>query len=375
MFHLSRCLWLLFSYDFYGSRKIISWETARWNHIDRFGSDWQQPRYSQKSNLARISQGDSTGMYSPTENKDVGSYASSVNADDPSYFRNWRSLVNAQLEMHLPAPNEPTQLVRSAMNYAVKGGHRWRPILLISAYEGLTAKSGLDVIDAACAIELIHCCTIILDDLPCIDDNAILRRGRPSCHTIYGEAITIYASHLLYALAERLSYENATRLQVDGKSVWYHLAELRQRLVEVQLLEINLNQKAILPSDDALMKFYELKSSPFVSAAWLAATLGNVEETERENLIEYAGYLGMAYQLADDILDVQGEPSMMGKPAGKDRDKVNYITQTGINHSKQLMRQFLTGGERMLNVISGDTTALHELMRQIIGPVLHPNFV
>src|SRR5260221_8547715 len=115
-----------------------------------------------------------------------------------------------------------------------------------TAYEMSTNRDGSDVVDAACAIELVHCCTLIVDDLPCVD-NAAVRRSQPTCHNIYGEAVTIYASHLLYSIAERLSYENAISLGVSGQEAWYHLIDLRKRLIESQESEINFCNRQISP--------------------------------------------------------------------------------------------------------------------------------
>src|SRR6266849_4044173 len=197
------------------------------------------------------------------------------------YFQFWRNLIDAQLQDLLPNRSEPTQLVNSAMNYAVSCGHRWRPMILIAAYELGTGRKGLDVLDAACAVELVHSCTIIVDDLPCVD-SAGFRRGRPTCHKIYGEAATLYASHLLYAKAERLAYETAKRLGIDGEAVWYYLAETRERLVDAQVQEINLNQGAVKATLDSLERLYELKSYPFILAGWLGSVLGNLELERRQ---------------------------------------------------------------------------------------------
>jgi geranylgeranyl pyrophosphate synthase len=187
---------------------------------------------------------------------------------------------------------------------------------------------------------------------------------------IYGEAVTIYASHLLYALAERISYENAIRLGVSAKSIWHHLAELRERLVETQVIEINLRLGTVPPNDDILTKFYELRNSTFATSAWLAATLGNVEVLTRERLANYAMYLGMAYLLADDIADVQGEASEMGKAVRMDQDKVNFVSQFGINHSKELARMFINKAQKSLDLIPSDTTVLSNLIYRIIEPSL-----
>src|SRR5713101_7609360 len=116
------------------------------------------------------------------------------------YFQFWRNLIDAQLQEQVPKPADALHIANSAMNYAVTRGHRWRPLILTAAYEQSTGRKGLDILDAACAVELIHSCTIIVDDLPCVD-SADFRRGHATCHKMYGEAVTLYASHLLYAKA------------------------------------------------------------------------------------------------------------------------------------------------------------------------------
>lgn len=113
-------------------------------------------------------------------------------------FQNWQGVIEARLQELVPTPADSSQRVFAAMNYAVQGGHRWRPLFLILAYEEVGDRDGLEVIDAACAVELIHCCAIILDDLPFVDNNTSLRRGKQPCHLVYGQAETVYASHLLF---------------------------------------------------------------------------------------------------------------------------------------------------------------------------------
>lgn len=296
-------------------------------------------------------------------------------AGQDEYFYGWRKSINEELQTQIPEPESPAQLIRSAMRYAVIGGHRWRPLLLISTYEATTPSGGSAVLHAACAIELIHCCTIIIDDLPCVDDNTDLRRGMPPCHAVYGDAVTIYASHLLYAEAERLAGENAARLKADEKSFRNHLATLRERLVAVQELELNLSRGVLAPTDAALLKFYELKSSPFTSAVWMACTLAGLRGHVFESLLAYAKNLGMAYQLTDDILDAEGEPSIMGKPVGKDRAKINYVTQRGVTYAKELARHFQCEAEKALSMVPGDVEMLRALLLNLIKPVLKPMII
>jgi geranylgeranyl pyrophosphate synthase len=277
----------------------------------------------------------------------------------------WQEIVDERLQTHVPPPEKTTELVRSAMHYAVEHGHRWRPILLICIYETISRRDYSEVLDSACAVELIHCCTIILDDLPFVD-NASLRRGAPSCHVKYGEATTVYASHLLFALAERLCYGNATRITADEGLIRDHLYQLRERLIESQDLETNLNSHAIKAEEATLTKLYKLKSSPFLSSAWLAAVLANSEATERETLSRYGMYLGMAYQVNDDITDISGEPSEIGKPIGMDRGKVNFVTLLGLDVAKKMVQQLLSKANNMLDLLDYDTSALRELSSLIV---------
>jgi geranylgeranyl pyrophosphate synthase len=286
--------------------------------------------------------------------------------ENDACFRHWKGLVNERVLTHVPEPVDNNQLVRGAMRYAVVGGHRWRPILLMASYN-LTGKDVSDVLDAACAVEVIHACTLMLDDLPSVD-NSPLRRGVPSCHSVYGEAVTVYASHLLYALAERLCCDNALSLGVGEKSLRAHLAELRERLIEAQVIEINLARGAVPADESALGDFYKFKGSPFVSAAWLAAILGDADDPTRARLTEYASHLGVAYQLADDIADVEGDASRIGKPVGMDRGKINLVTLLGVERSRELARASLSKAGASLDLMAGDTSVLRNLARRIVGP-------
>lgn len=289
--------------------------------------------------------------------------------DHEAYFRLWKDRVNAELVIHVPAKNPATHLVSSAMRYAVQEGNRWRPLLLISAYELSTGRAPSEVLPSACAIELVHCCTLMLDDLPFVD-NAVLRRGGPACHVVFGEAATVYASHLLFSLAERIARENATTLGVSEEPVWDHLIKLREQLVAAQEIEINLTRGNLLPDEDIFARFYKMKCSPFISATWLAATLGGIELTTREALTQYAMYLGMAYQLADDIADVEGEPSEMGKSTGMDENKVNLVSAFGVNQAKERALLFVSKAKESLDSLPFETKILASLMNRIVGPGL-----
>lgn len=278
--------------------------------------------------------------------------------------------MNSQLQNLVPAPQDPSQRVRAAMNYAIQRGHRWRPLLLIAAYEQFSGKDGSEVIDAACAVELAHCCTIILDDLPFIDNNTSLRRAQLPCHVVHGEAETVYASHLLYALNERLASENALRLHIDEKPVRNEIARLREHLIEAQVLETNLKNGISEVTETSVKHLYKLKSSLFLAAASIAAMLARVQSGQRERLAQFAECLGTAYQVMDDVLDVQGVSSKMGKPTHMDGDKVNLVSQIGVRRSIQFLENQTLQAKETLDSFQGDSFLLRELLDRVV-PVTH----
>ena len=281
----------------------------------------------------------------------------------------WRTLVDQRLSTVLPTANKPTRAVQAALHYAVLDGHRWRPLLLMATCHS-TGRDASDVIEAACSIELIHCCTIILDDLPCVD-NAPIRRGRPTCHCVFGDATTIYASHLLFGLAERIACNNASELGILPNSIRDHFYSLRQRLIDGQQIEVNLSKGILRPSDNILTRLYQLKSSPFISATWLGLALSRVTIPERRHIMRYARYLGMIYQLVDDMLDVIANPSEIGKLVGVDTDKLNLVTHAGVENAYNIIRCLLRRAESTLTSVPGDTVPLRTLMRNVINPILN----
>jgi len=283
-----------------------------------------------------------------------------------SYFHFWRSVIDANLQDCTPPPTDSTELVNAAMNYSVASGHRWRPLIAIAAYEMSSGRDGAEIIDAACAVELIHTCTIIVDDLPCVD-NASFRRGRLTCHRVYGEAVTVYSSHLLYAKAERLACENATKLGIDGLYIWNYLEQAREALVEAQVQELNLNSGNITANAQSLDKLYELKSYPFIIAGWLASVFARLDEQKQLALVLYSKYLGIAYQIIDDIQDTQGDPARMGKAVEMDRGRVNLARSAGVVEARSAAMNYIIRAKRCLNVFSEDISLLKKLVDQALG--------
>jgi geranylgeranyl diphosphate synthase type II len=137
--------------------------------------------------------------------------------------------------------------------------------------------------------------------------------------------------------------------------------------VAAQVLEINLNRGAVAVSDTTLTKLYELKSGPFVLAAWLASALANIELRNQERLSRFAMYLGMAYQLTDDVSDAEGKAAEMGKLVGMDRGKINWVTHFGVGQSKALVQELLFKAEKILDKLPYNMLILRDLMWRVVA--------
>lgn len=228
-------------------------------------------------------------------------------------------------------PFEENQLGKS-MNYSlIGGGKRVRPVLVLACVE-IVGGQAKDFIRAAAAIELIHTYSLIHDDLPCMD-NDDYRRGKLSSHKMFGEAAAVLAGDALLtysfeALAQPLPVSQQRQLrgiqEIAQAAGW-------QGMVGGQVLDTFGNQKSITLSE--IEKVHSLKTGALLKAsARLGAILGGGSEEEIEILSKYALALGLAFQIQDDILDVVGESSVLGKSAGSDEKlgKPTYPSLLGL---------------------------------------------
>ncbi|HXX85265.1 MAG TPA: farnesyl diphosphate synthase [Casimicrobiaceae bacterium] len=243
--------------------------------------------------------------------------------------------VAAVLDRVMPPAAEPPQALHEAMRYAVlSGGKRVRALLAYAA--GELAGADPDVVDgAAAAVELIHAYSLIHDDLPCMDDDA-LRRGQPSCHIAYGESMALLAGDALQALAFEV---------LAG-------ARLRDAAAQLALLARGSGSRGMaggqafdLQSTGAtlalaeLERMHRLKTGALIRAAVrLGACCGAPMNAEDSDALErYASAVGLAFQIVDDVLDVEGTAQSLGKTAGKDASqrKPTYVSLLGLSAARE----------------------------------------
>jgi farnesyl diphosphate synthase len=259
-------------------------------------------------------------------------------------------LVEGRLDQLLGAPMPAADLAQ-AMRYAVLGGgKRIRPFLLIHSARlfGVEEKAALD---AACALECVHCYSLVHDDLPSMDDDAV-RRGRPTLHIAFGEATAILAGDALLTLAFEILSD--PRLQKDA-GIRAELVLLLARaggwqgMALGQALDLSAERQGFSPEDVATMQ--ALKTGAlFRFACEAGAVLGRADASDRAALVAYASAFGQAFQLADDLLDAQGDPSALGKAVAKDeaRGKATLVALLGAEAAKARLGMLLAEAEAAL---------------------------
>ncbi len=256
------------------------------------------------------------------------------------YLKERSEEVNTALDSLLPPADRYPARVHSAMRYSLfAGGKRLRPILVLSAFEAVGGH-GTGAINTACAFECIHTYSLIHDDLPAMDDDD-LRRGVPTCHKKYDEATAILAGDALLTLAFQVMAESSLKA-VDKERLLRVVFEVAcsagsAGMIGGQMADIEAegNSEVSLPE---LQKIHILKTGTLIlSAIRCGAILGGASKEEFEALDSYGKAIGLAFQIADDILDVQGTTAELGKSAGADekRGKATYPAHLGVEESKR----------------------------------------
>lgn len=248
-------------------------------------------------------------------------------------------LVDAALERWLPVQGECPPKIHEAMRYSVfAGGKRLRPLLALLACEAVGGKPE-DALPVAAALEMIHTYSLIHDDLPAMDDDDY-RRGRPTCHKVYGEAIAILAGdalltqafHLL-ADASETGIPAARRVQIVAEIA---LAAGSQGMVGGQAMDIIAEGQQIHPA--TLLYLHTHKTGCLIRASIrVGAMAGGAEGPSLDALTRYGERVGLAFQIVDDILDIEGSSQEMGKTAGSDlrKKKATYPAVMGMEASRQ----------------------------------------
>ncbi len=290
--------------------------------------------------------------------------------DFETYHAARRNLVEDRLSAYL-AESDPAQLWDSMRYSVLSCGKRIRAILSLASAESIVGSAGTSLLAAsvaeaaelvlpcACAIEMIHAMSLIHDDLPCMDDDDF-RRGRPSNHKVFGEAMALLAgdSLLVYALEILLKESSES---IDRRNLIQVASELSaatgaKGMVGGQVGDIAMTGKSHLPyaEEDAaalLNKIHQRKTGALIRfAVWSGACLMGAPEKTLSVLGQFGEVLGLSFQIADDLLDVTGDIKTLGKTPGKDQasGKLTWVTVYGIEKARLQLAELEEEGKSLL---------------------------
>lgn len=292
-------------------------------------------------------------------------------------YEKYLGRVEEWIARSLPEGDQYDALLAEAMRYSMtSGGKRVRPVLLLAAAKLFSADPDLAGPFAA-ALEMIHTHSLIHDDLPAIDDDA-MRRGKPSTHVVYGEAQAILAGDALLNLAYETALaafshcldEEAMRRVSAALCVLAKKTGIGGMLggqgVDVQ----NDGRAGKRPDKETLRYIYEKKTAALIEAPLvIAAILGGATEAQIETAEAAGRAIGIAFQIRDDILDVSGDAAKLGKATGSDAklDKVNYVTLHGMEKALQKAQKETEQALFLLSELPGDTAFLDTMVRLLLS--------
>ena len=287
------------------------------------------------------------------------------------YLKERCSLIDEALDRYLPGDTDLPASLHAAMRYSVfAGGKRVRPILMLAACEAV----GGDIeraLPAACAMEMIHTYSLIHDDLPAMDDDDF-RRGRPTNHKVFGEAVAILAGDALLTEAFILlsapgasPVDPARRLAVVREIAW---GAGSHGMVGGQVVDMESEGKDDI--DLATVQYIHThKTGALIKASITAgALLGGADERQQAALTRYGELVGLAFQIADDILDIEGTTEELGKDAGSDqaRGKATYPALVGLAEAKRRAQELMELALESLAGFGPVADPLREIARYIV---------
>ena len=287
------------------------------------------------------------------------------------YLESRKTLVDQALELYLPAEStEPPVIFRSARYSVFAGGKRLRPILCIGAAEAVGGPIDA-VMPAACALELIHTYSLIHDDLPAMD-NDDTRRGKPTSHKVFGEAVAILAGDALLTDAFRLIAGRTPVGAVKAETLLQVIQEVALAagwfgMVGGQVVDIESEGKA--PEEKTLNFIHTRKTGALITVSLRAgALLGGADADALDALTEYGRHVGLAFQIADDILNVEGDAKALGKGTGSDRSrgKLTYPALVGVETSKRVAAELVEKAVEDLRPLDERAEPLRMIARFIV---------
>jgi len=272
------------------------------------------------------------------------------------YLENNINIIDKALDEYLPPEENPPSIIHKAMRYSVfGGGKRIRPILTLATAE-LFRRDTESVIKTACGIELIHTFSLIHDDLPCID-NDDFRRGKPSSHKVFGEAIALLAGDALLVSGFDLIIKNSEVKEIKKQSILKVIKETSfyigtENMLGGQVEDISLKNEDITKAD--LINLYMKKTAALICLSIRSgAILSGANQRQLRALTKYAENIGLAFQIIDDMLDIMQDQRDTGKP--------NYANIYGMKESKSESEKLIEEAKDSLKIFNQKAETLRNI--------------
>lgn len=288
--------------------------------------------------------------------------------DISEYLKRSTEEVNAALDGFLPKAKTRPSTIHTAMRYSLfAGGKRLRPALCLAAAEacGGTREAAMPY---ACAVECIHTYSLIHDDLPAMD-NDDFRRGKPTNHKVYGEGIAILAGDGLLTQAFEVLVQGKATARYSDQTIVLELARASGslQLIAGQVADLEGEGKAL--SENELRYIHERKTSALLCCSVrLGGMSANCSPAQLNALSDFGYYVGLAFQVIDDILDVTQTSEQLGKTAGKDvaAQKATYPSIVGLEKSRKIAKQLTGKAFKSLEAFRGKAVALEALAKYLL---------
>lgn len=292
-----------------------------------------------------------------------------MNLPIEEYIQQQRELINDTIKQYIDRYKAKWEdVIIKPVGYAIEGGKRYRGILLLES-AGICTSSYKQFLRASVGIELLHSASLIVDDLPCMD-NALIRKGKPTVHRVFGEDIAQLVVTQSWSMGKQVIFQDIAEKQLAGKVTIESLVrtegtvyEFINKLITGQYLDIK-KQK----TDKELMRCLYLKNSLFHLALIIPAIALNKQEI-KPLLDEIGVDMSVAYQLFDDIRDIEGDPKITGKETGKDVDKLTSIKAFGLERVKEELHKRIKRMKtkaRQLERITKKETRLEEMITYML---------
>ena len=288
------------------------------------------------------------------------------------YLKRQGARINAALERLVPAETVPPETIHKAMRYSLfAGGKRIRPVLALAAAEavsGSPTSAGIEPV--ACSLELIHTYSLIHDDLPALD-NDDLRRGRPTCHKVFGEAMAILAGDALLTLAFALLSSPEAGAGARQVSITGELASTAGCVGGMIAGQVHdLEGEGLDPSAGLLDRIHRAKTGALLRASVrMGALQAGAGDGQLAALSRYGEHIGLAFQIVDDLLDVEQPSEKLGKTAGKDaaQHKITFPAVYGLERSRTMAHLELEGARQALAAFGVEADPLRGIAGMIVN--------